>query len=303
MLDQLNQMQQVTVPPTFPSFALVASYTIGPIDPAHLTACPVQLSTGQDIMLLLPVHLPVSVRSHPAFKEGSEWGYLEADDTRSITIPRLLNTLEADLSADLSPEEDEDDPQAYPWMMGLLLGELARLAETDRTLALVGLAHLCLLASVLTQRRPADWPRYEPYSADALHRSALKAYRARVRAYRNQGQSFEQAQRSALLPCACVCWTLPEARLPQPIDPLALLRAHPAFQRGLAVAQATFLHEYEPAPLTEEEMIDEVEERLSREGFELNQICHQARSVTPYSYLFYLGVTVGTIGQGLSYIK
>ncbi len=86
-----------------------------------------------------------------------------------------------------------------------------------------------------------------------------------------------------------------------PVPSLATLLAHPEFQRGLADAQATFLNDYEPAPLTEEEMIEDVEERLSRDGFELDKICCQVSGVEPYTYLYQLGLTVGTIEQGLRY--
>ncbi len=86
-----------------------------------------------------------------------------------------------------------------PWQVGWLLRDLTHLTETDRTLAYVGLAHLCFLLPLLTQGRPLDWPRYEPYHAHILHDRVVKAYRARVRIYREQGLSFSEAQRLALV--------------------------------------------------------------------------------------------------------
>lgn len=85
-----------------------------------------------------------------------------------------------------------------PWQVGWLLRDLTRLAETDRLLAYTGLAHLCFLLPLLTQSRPTDWPRREPYHAYILHDRAVKAYRARVRLYREQGKSYDEAQRLAL---------------------------------------------------------------------------------------------------------
>lgn len=79
---------------------------------------------------------------------------------------------------------------------------MTRLAETDRILALVGMAHLCFLLPLLTQERPSDWPRSEPYHARILHDRAVKTYRARVRVCREQGKSFDEAQRLALVTAA-----------------------------------------------------------------------------------------------------
>jgi hypothetical protein len=78
------------------------------------------------------------------------------------------------------------------------LRDLARLAETDHTLAYVGIGHLCFLLPLLMQDRPVTWPRYEPYRADILHTRAIKAYRARVRFYCEQGKSCDEAQQLAL---------------------------------------------------------------------------------------------------------
>lgn len=86
-----------------------------------------------------------------------------------------------------------------------------------------------------------------------------------------------------------------------PLPSLAALLAHPEFQRGLADAQATFLDDYEAAPLTEEEMIEDVEERLSRDGFELDKTGSQVSGSAPRTYFYNLGLTVGTIDQGLRY--
>ena len=88
---------------------------------------------------------------------------------------------------------DGSDPNFSFWTPGFVLGELARLAEWDRTLALTGLAHFQVLFPLLMQDRPPDWPRDEPYHPYYLHERAVKAYWARVRVYREQGKSFEEA--------------------------------------------------------------------------------------------------------------
>ena len=80
----------------------------------------------------------------------------------------------------------------------IVFRDLTRLAETDRTLASVGIGHLCFLLPLLTQNRPVNWARSEPCHADILHTRAVKAYRARVHFYREQGKSYDEAQRLAL---------------------------------------------------------------------------------------------------------
>jgi hypothetical protein len=154
-----------------------------------------QLSTGEECFLLVPVHLPPSILTHPVFKEGYEWGYLESNpEEEQWTVPEFMNDIYHQL-AELRPENESD---FYPWTLGFLLGELASVAERNKTLALTGLAHFCFLLPLLTQDRPPSWHSVEPHHAGILHRRAMKAYRARVRVYREQGASFPEAQRLAL---------------------------------------------------------------------------------------------------------
>jgi hypothetical protein len=94
---------------------------------------------------------------------------------------------------------------------------------------------------------------------------------------------------------------LAQMHVTTPLPSLSALLAHPEFQRGLADAQATFLNDYEAAPLTEEEMIEDVEEWLSRDGFELDKTVCQVSSSEPRTYFYNLGLGVGTIDQGLRY--
>ena len=134
----------------------------------------------------------------PAFRDGYEYNYLteeegdeEEDWTASVT--RLVNHIYSSLTDTrlyCNFDSSEIVSDFLPWQVGWLLRDLTRVAETDRTLAYVGIGHLCFLLPLLTQDRPVNWPRYEPYHACILHDRAVKAYRARVRVYREQGKSF-----------------------------------------------------------------------------------------------------------------
>jgi hypothetical protein len=183
------------------------SYVIGPIDPAQIITMHVQLSTGDECSLLLPVHLPRPILDDPAFRDGYEYNYLTEEESSEeeedwlTSVTRLVNHIYSSLTntrfyRDLETGEVVSD--FLPWQVGWLLRDLTHLAETDRTLAYVGIGHLCFLLPLLMQDRPVNWPRYEPYRADILHDRAVKAYRARVRFYREQGKNYDEAQRLAL---------------------------------------------------------------------------------------------------------
>lgn len=180
-----------------------SAYTIGPIDPAKLIPVQVQLSSGTTIPCFIPPFIPLRVLMHPFFREGCEWGYIECDPEEEVyTFPKLLN----DIFGMLSGLRDLDEPEFCPWTIGFVLGELARLTEVDRTLALTGLAHYCFILSFLS---PGSWgyPFLRLSWASAFHLKAMKAYRARIRSYREQGKSFEGAQRLAL----CYSYPVPAA--------------------------------------------------------------------------------------------
>src|SRR5260370_7084497 len=85
-----------------------------------------------------------------------------------------------------------------PWQVGWLLRDLTRLAETDRLLAHVGMAHLCFLLAHFAPERPSDWPGYQLYHIYTLHDRTVKDYRSRVRVYREQGKSYDESQHLAL---------------------------------------------------------------------------------------------------------
>ncbi len=196
-----SQCQQNTTCP------ISLSYAIGPIDAAQIVTKHVHLSDGEEFTQLIPTHLPLSILNDPAFRDGYEWNFAseeergEEEDWTSI-VTRLVNHIYTSLT-DTSFYRDFDTgevrPDFLPWQVGWLLRDLTRLAETDRTFAYVGIAHLCFLLPLLTQDRPPSWPGSEPYHAGAQHRRVVKAYRARVRVYREQGKSFAEAQRLALV--------------------------------------------------------------------------------------------------------
>jgi hypothetical protein len=206
MLDQLDCMQESTMPAS-PAFSAVSSYVIGPIDPTQIITMHAQLSTGDECSLLLPIHLPRPILDDPAFRDGYEYNYLSEEETGKeeeewmTCVTRLGNHIYSSLTdtrfyRDLITGELASD--FLPWQVGWLLRDLTRLAETDRTLAYVGMGHLCFLLPLLIQDRPVDWLRYEPYHAGILHKRAVKAYRARVCFYREQGRNYDEAQRLAL---------------------------------------------------------------------------------------------------------
>lgn len=201
MLDQLDQMQ-VTTPVLPRHSSSPCSYAIGPIDPMQCTTLQAHLATGEECSLLVPLHLPITLFIDPMFKQGYECGYLDGEMDTEWSIPRIVNWTYNTLNEDLYDEQAWDELGLHlpAWSVGWVLGNLAWLAETERTLALVGLAHLCFLLPFLTQDADAPfWPPCHLRRADFPHRQVLCAYRKQVRAYREQGISFAEAQRLALV--------------------------------------------------------------------------------------------------------
>ncbi|MGB8345599.1 MAG: hypothetical protein WCD86_12000 [Ktedonobacteraceae bacterium] len=164
-------------------------YVVGPIDPTMFIPVRVRLSSGETIACSIPPSIPLAVLTHPFFQEGCEWGYSETDlEEEAYTFPKLLNEVFGMLD-ELRFIEESD---FCPWTLGFVLGELACLAEQDRILALIGLAHYCFVLSFLS---PGSWgyPFLRLMWMRDPHTQAMKAYRARVRMYREQGKSFAEA--------------------------------------------------------------------------------------------------------------
>ena len=82
---------------------------------------------------------------------------------------------------------------------------------------------------------------------------------------------------------------------------LMSLLAHPAFVKGVQDCQEYFLDAFEEAPLTDEEMLCEVEENLGRRAMHVDQASVTLLGGRVPPYLEYLGWVIGTIARGLSY--
>jgi hypothetical protein len=72
---------------------------------------------------------------------------------------------------------------------------------------------------------------------------------------------------------------------------LSPLLTHPNFRQGVTDARERFLSDYAPAPLSEDEMIYEVEICLGRDSVE------QSKETS----LYWLGYAYGTINEGLTF--
>ncbi len=203
MLDHLDQMQ-VTVPIHIHSSVAVPSYAIGPIDPSHLIAMHAPCSSGEECPLLVPKSLPLWILNHPEFRDGYERNFFTeeegANEKWGKTIPHMVNLIYSKLLGegfeDLTSGEVE--PNFGAWEIGWLLRDFARLAKTDRVFARTGIAHLCFLVSFLPAEQPVYWPPAGLVWARWKHDDAVKSYRARIRVYREQGKSYDEAQRLTL---------------------------------------------------------------------------------------------------------
>lgn len=122
------------------------SYAPGPLAETSLVEVPMQSISGDDFRLLVPgpAHLPVSLVDAEAFREGACAGYAYgAEWVRMKTAVAVANLVCWSLFWNISHGE------SYEWTVGLTLGGFALLAEEDRQLALVGIAHLCFLARLV----------------------------------------------------------------------------------------------------------------------------------------------------------
>lgn len=160
MLEQLDRVQ-VSTTPASPAFSAVSSYVIGPIDPSQLVSVHAHCSNGEQCPLLLPKHFPLWIPNHPEFRDGYEQNFFTEEDEDNAqwgTVPHMVNLIYAKLCGegfgDLVTGEVEPDFGA--WEIGWLLRDFTRLAETDRALALTGMAHLCFLVAFL----PAELPTF-----------------------------------------------------------------------------------------------------------------------------------------------
>lgn len=159
------------------------SYAPGPLDETSLVEVPMQSISGDDFRLLVPgpAHLPVPLVDADAFREGACAGYAYgAEWVRMKTAVAVANLVCWSLFWNISHGE------SYEWTVGLTLGGFALLAEEDRQLALVGIAHLCFLARLVPDCTHRDVRAI--HEARAIHNAAINAYQASVQALREQGQ-------------------------------------------------------------------------------------------------------------------
>ncbi len=94
-----------------------------------------------------------------------------------------------------------------------------------------------------------------------------------------------------------------QMRVTSTLHSLSALLEHPEFQRGLAGAQEEFSSDHKAAPLTEEEMVNEVEMNLTRRVTERDKKIARIFGGPPSSYLYNLGFVVGLIDAGLTYAR
>jgi len=101
--------------------------------------------------------------NHPEFRDGYERNSFTEEgeeDKEWSTVSHMVNLIYSKLLGksfeDLVTSEVE--PSFGAWEIGWLLRDFTRLAETDRMLALTGIAHLCFLVSFLPPQPPVSWP-------------------------------------------------------------------------------------------------------------------------------------------------
>ncbi len=76
---------------------------------------------------------------------------------------------------------------------------------------------------------------------------------------------------------------------------------HPEFVQGVCDCQERYFDYFDEAPLTEEEMMEEVETNLSRRTAKVDQQTAAMFGGEAPTYLEKLGWVIGTIAKGLSY--
>ncbi len=181
----------------------VPSYAIGPIDPSRLIAIHAPCSNGEECPLLIPKQFPLWILNHPEFRDGCERNFFTEEEGANEewgTVSRMVNLIYSKLLGQGFEDfpSGEVEPNFGAWEIGWLLRDFTRLADTDRVFALTGIAHLCFLVSFLPVEQPVYWPPVGLVWTRWRHDDAVKAYRAQVCIYREQGKSYDEAQRLAL---------------------------------------------------------------------------------------------------------
>lgn len=170
----------------------VASYSLGLLDESTLVEVTMQSEYGPDFGLLVPgfADFPMHLSEQTAFHDGAGAGYYLGEHLGETPL-QVANTIYRIFS------DDFEIGDAFTWIVGYLLGCLAVLAQQDRQLALVGMAHLCFLISCISE--PSSFLLSHALGlADILHREVLQAYRAQVQVLKAQGFCLEEAWWAAL---------------------------------------------------------------------------------------------------------
>ncbi len=168
-----------------------ASYRLGLIDPRSLAPMLIDPLDVPCFKLLVPgQEVFASLLIDPGFQDGAIWGYY--DPEMCETPAQVANWVWHELRSGLY-----DAPDDRAWLVGFLLGSLSCLAETNRLIALVGIAHLSFVLSLVP---PLLQPRLSRTlcKVGALHDTIVRAYRALVRDHKAQGLDFAAASHAAL---------------------------------------------------------------------------------------------------------
>lgn len=172
-------------------------YALGPVEEASVTERRLSSSVSGSFCVLVPASRVLSeeLLAHPDFEAGAAFGYGAGFEEESYTPAQLVNALAGNFWRDLYAGA------SYAWAAGFTLGMLSAIAEGDRLLALVGMAHFCFLLSLVPNVMGDALLRALGHAA-CLHKLVLGAYRERIRALKSQGASFAEACRLAL----CGAW-------------------------------------------------------------------------------------------------
>lgn len=174
----------------------VVSYALGPLHTSQVTEQACQLPNGLEYTLLIPQGLPSIVLDNPDFLQDCEFGYSSCDDLLPSPMA-LANWIYTLLQDDFHLPNAHEAFHPYPSIAAFAVGWLSALAETDRTLALVGLAHLLFLLSYMPATDSLPILQRELGHAWYRQKQALQDYRARVRDLRAQGVELQAAYQQA----------------------------------------------------------------------------------------------------------
>lgn len=180
-----------------------ASYRLGLIDPSTLASLTVDPLDAPCFKLLVPgpCDLPTSLLIDPEFQDGAIVGYDDLSNEMQSTPAGVVNWVWKQFSEGVF---DRYEPLPRAWVVGFILGALSYLADVDRVLSLVGIAHLSYILA-LVPSLPLPRPLSALREMDCLHDKAVRAYRLEVRTHKEHGMDFQSASRAALAGFLSAC--------------------------------------------------------------------------------------------------